>query len=996
MKKTVISVLAGISIACCMFAVGCSEHNFSSEWSSDDTYHYHACTDDGCNEVSDKAEHNYQLSGTVNTCTVCAHSYDTSSTYEVNVTTLGGTVLSAVDVKLYDANNTEIATQKTNVRGKARFRDVTPGDYTAKIVTSTLPKGYAISNESNAVSLTSQIKSVQIAVPSSIIEETMPSGHRYSLGSVAYDFTTTAVGSNGANKTISLSSYLSVYKAVVLNFWFGSCGPCLSEFPHMNEAYIDYSDKIALIAIDNGSDSAEDVNAFVAKNGYKFDFVNDESMFSYYNAYGATAFPTTVVIDRYGAVSAIDAGSRPSVSAWTSLFDYYLSDDYVPDYTSNHSGEEVETPDAGATKPNVEMPDSADIAATVTGVNTLTTKQTFTYLPYDDPYSWPWVLAEKDGQACLKTSNAQRVNSYSILVIDVSLKAGQQLFFDYFVSTELETDLLYVQVDTVLQYALSGEDNAWNTDKLLYVARRDGKYQITLTYQKSALTNAGDDTVYIKNLRIEQGKAITGHYDLLYNAVDNYTLDANATVPGAYKGFLNHVPYYFSTIDGFYHVAITGSEAAPSASDPILLADLYYETPWNSISVWMLAYAQYGIFNPADLNYKEGYSQAIEDYSWLQQNSTSRYVPLNKELHDILVDVATYIGRKDHTSDPHKGVDQWLEMCRYYVNYGTPAANETCYSVDNTVEALKWRTAKDYGEVSSENVVGNEKVVHVDVYSLHLPRGNYYKFTAKTSGVYLIRSVVPNASDYDVNAVNPLGFLCDANGNILEENDDFVIETQGVDSVGNPLYDNNFYIYFYLRENETYYVGGCFNDPYATGEYDVTVTYIGEEYSYFTSCAVDTTYTYDEDSPTFTPYIRPKMGKDAFFVGEDGNYYAQEADGSKGSLIYIRLIGPTFFNGYTSYTLEQMIENDMLGATLEERLYVKDLLISARTTYAEDHELYGYVPASEKLVSIVNALANSGDEDDATYSSTSWLLTAYYYRNINELTLDAAQSKYQK
>lgn len=58
-------------------------HNFSEEWSSNETHHWHACADKGCKETKDKAEHSWsggnvtvepttEQKGTmVYTCTVC-------------------------------------------------------------------------------------------------------------------------------------------------------------------------------------------------------------------------------------------------------------------------------------------------------------------------------------------------------------------------------------------------------------------------------------------------------------------------------------------------------------------------------------------------------------------------------------------------------------------------------------------------------------------------------------------------------------------------------------------------------------------------------------------------------------------------------------------------------------------------------------------------------------------------------------------------------------
>lgn len=59
------------------------KHNFAEEWSNNETHHWHACTDKGCKETKDKAEHSWnggnvtvepttEKEGTmVYTCTVC-------------------------------------------------------------------------------------------------------------------------------------------------------------------------------------------------------------------------------------------------------------------------------------------------------------------------------------------------------------------------------------------------------------------------------------------------------------------------------------------------------------------------------------------------------------------------------------------------------------------------------------------------------------------------------------------------------------------------------------------------------------------------------------------------------------------------------------------------------------------------------------------------------------------------------------------------------------
>lgn len=57
------------AVACFGFAAcnGGTKHNFAATWESDRNYHWHACTDEGCTEVSDKAEHTFEN----DKCTAC-------------------------------------------------------------------------------------------------------------------------------------------------------------------------------------------------------------------------------------------------------------------------------------------------------------------------------------------------------------------------------------------------------------------------------------------------------------------------------------------------------------------------------------------------------------------------------------------------------------------------------------------------------------------------------------------------------------------------------------------------------------------------------------------------------------------------------------------------------------------------------------------------------------------------------------------------------------
>ena len=85
MKRKSLIAIVMLMLAIVMLAA-CDKdenHNFSEQWSNNETHHWHACTDKDCKEVKDKAEHSWnggsvtveptaEKEGTmVYTCTVC-------------------------------------------------------------------------------------------------------------------------------------------------------------------------------------------------------------------------------------------------------------------------------------------------------------------------------------------------------------------------------------------------------------------------------------------------------------------------------------------------------------------------------------------------------------------------------------------------------------------------------------------------------------------------------------------------------------------------------------------------------------------------------------------------------------------------------------------------------------------------------------------------------------------------------------------------------------
>ena len=103
-------------------------------------------------------------------------------------------------------------------------------------------------------------------------------------------------------------------KPVILNFWASWCGPCKSEMPDIEEAFLTYGDEIHFLAVnltDGQQETVETASSYISDNGYTFPVYFDTSMEAAY-AYNASSIPVTYFIDSDGNLQAYFRGAMSS------------------------------------------------------------------------------------------------------------------------------------------------------------------------------------------------------------------------------------------------------------------------------------------------------------------------------------------------------------------------------------------------------------------------------------------------------------------------------------------------------------------------------------------------------------------------------------------------------------------------------------------------------------------------------------------------------------
>ena len=224
--------------------------------------------------------------------------------YKFTVKSISGDRVGDATIEIYN-NNRYVAEVMTDLIGNASIK-LQKAKYTIRI--TDLPKGLSSEEEY-------EIKEGQnlIEVKAQVIDEDMPSNHKYKLGDVMYDFSFYDM----ENNEVVLSEVLQEKKGVLLNFWATWCGPCLMEVPHFVDAYAKYKNDFEIIALvaDSKSDSPDSkVREILLDYEVEFPVGRDENyeMYLSFSKFHGNSIPCSVVIDQYGIINGVKVGSYAS------------------------------------------------------------------------------------------------------------------------------------------------------------------------------------------------------------------------------------------------------------------------------------------------------------------------------------------------------------------------------------------------------------------------------------------------------------------------------------------------------------------------------------------------------------------------------------------------------------------------------------------------------------------------------------------------------------
>ena len=282
-----------------------AEHKFAKDLSYDETYHYRVCTDNGCNEKKDKAEHvfgEWTVTEEASTtkqglkeraCSECGYKkreiIPMVAKPERTIKLKSGITLD----KVYDGNSVAVSADNFEYdgggeitfmfarNGSEEWFSEAPkeiGKYTVKVTVA----------ETGTHKGATETFGFEIKKPAAI------TGNYKNF---------TVTDANG--KAVKLSEFIG--KPIVVNFWAAWCAPCKAELPHFDKLAKELKGKVEFLMVSVYLNK-DYVKQFVSQNGYTFPLYFDDNEEGS-TAYEVTGIPVTVFITADGNIKSKAVGS---------------------------------------------------------------------------------------------------------------------------------------------------------------------------------------------------------------------------------------------------------------------------------------------------------------------------------------------------------------------------------------------------------------------------------------------------------------------------------------------------------------------------------------------------------------------------------------------------------------------------------------------------------------------------------------------------------------
>lgn len=924
-----------------------------------------------------------------------------SERYVINVVSEGGFRLDGVQVSAVRNN----ITIKRGISQSGKIELALPlGEYKLVVDESSLPAGYYLRGDENYVTNSERRDEVTIKIASKVIPANSGEVSTYALGTIMRDFTfRDAPDSNGDSRTYILSDLLKTRKAVVINFFFTTCGPCQAEFPAIQEAYTKRPTKdIELIAISStrNGDSDSTVRSFATTRGLTFPIGMDPVGLT--SAFGVSGFPTTIIIDRYGMIAYRSSGTETQVAFWNKLFNDFTSNTYVQNIQTGKPGDGDDTIwDGDRERPDQEMPASAVLEAAANGTAADGTPLRSTFSAEKDEFSWPWVAGAENGTPHIESTNKGKGNSYAIVHSKFTMQEGDVLSLEYNVSSEPNKDKLYVMLDGEI---LNGEGwsghTGWQSADL-YVSDREKVVDLAITYIKDPADTdtSGDDVAKIRNIHLASKNSITTALDIMRPCA------SGEIKSGKYSHYVEYEAPAAGS-DGFYR----------TKDGALIYLTVSQLTPWSDLHTGNQTMDENGttyastLFNMTANQFFSDNHCVIGDKDITSIYTTyvliKDYMPAPYYLIPLTEDLKTWAEAFIHNyENGTEHENEWLEFCFYYDHYGPEhEEGETCNVSDDYTRGLMIANAYtayeksdlqayangeiELEDTSSYNAETGRNIARIDFPLQQIHNGTYYKFTAKSAGVYQIRSYTtgcsPTADSTEDNA----------NSYVTPQPEIIVYSQTGahlssssmpmdMDSETGENYEG-FNHYITLNEGQTVYLYLETERAQKT-YYDFEITYRGERYEKMMFCSTGGgmwTWHEDDEGNVVNVYLGIRVAYDDI----TDKYYATDRSGKidYDKPVYIDMIHRSFlYNNIPKYTfasLQFMInDNAFRNHIFGGEMYQPKMREYLGTALArdEDDPLYGLVEANQEIVNILNAYIDE-NVDGGMGDGRGWLAWAVY------------------